>query len=228
VLAFGGAALGAAVSLARGQLPALVSRRSGGGYGALLRDACFLRYALSQAFTLGGLLVFVFGSPSVFVTCLGGTLADFITMQISGIATFALAANVAGRLSHHVGAERLIVGGTALSAAGAGSLLAYAALGGTQTPIVTLLFVPFNLGLGLRGPPGFHRAVVAARGDDARGAALVVIAVLASTAAGTALVAPFIMHGLVPLTLAAFVLAAASLGLLWGLPPLSSPPPDPS
>jgi len=81
--------------------------------------------------------------------------------------------------------------------------------------------VPLNVGLGLRGPPGFHRAVVAARGDDARGAALVVVAILGSTAAGTAIVAPFITHGLVPIALAAFVSSAAALALLRWLPPLA-------
>ena len=92
---------------------------------------------------------------------------------------------------------------------------------GADTRLVALLFVPLNAGLGLRGPPGFHRAVVAAQGDDARGAALVVVAILGSTAAGTAIVAPFITQGLVPIALAAFVLCAAALVLLRWLPPLA-------
>jgi MFS family permease len=222
VLALAAALLGAAVFALRGRLPAVMSRRDGGSYRALLGDGCFMRYALSQAFTLGGLLVFVFGSPSVFVATLGATLNDFIVMQITGITTFIVAANLTGRLARRLGAERLIWGGSALSAAGAAALFTYALLGGGDTWVVTLLFVPVNLGLGLRGPPGFHRAVLAARGDDARGAALVVVAILASTAAGTALVAPFITHGLLPLGFACFVLCAAALGLLRWLPPLAA------
>jgi MFS family permease len=220
-IALGGALLATLVWVSRERLPALVSRGRGRGYAALLGDACFMRYALSQAFTLGGLLVFVFGSPTVFVASLGATLDAFIVMQISGIATFIGAASTAGRLASRFGAERLIAAGSAVSLLGAAALLVYALLGGTDTRVVALLFVPLNVGLGLRGPPGFHRAVVAARGDDARGAALVVVAILGSTAAGTAIVAPFITHGLVPIALAAFVSCAAALVLLRGLPALA-------
>jgi hypothetical protein len=94
-------------------------------------------------------------------------------------------------------------------------MLAYALLGGTDTLAVTIAFVPINLGLGLRGPPGFHRAVLAACGDDARGSALVVVAILATTALGTAAVAPFITLGLMPLAAAATVLTVAAVLLLF-------------
>ncbi|HTV22716.1 MAG TPA: MFS transporter [Polyangiaceae bacterium] len=223
VIGVGAAGLGVGVLLGRALLPALVARRAGGGYGTLLTDPRFMRYALSQAFTLGGLLVFVFGSPTVFVAALGGTLRDFIVMQVVGITSFIIAANLAGRLSRTFGPERLVWRGSVLSAAGAAALLLYALLGGRNTLVVSALFVPLNLGLGLRGPPGFHRAVVAARGDDARGAALVVVAILGSTAAGTAAVAPFITLGLLPISLAACVLSAAALVLLRWLPALEEP-----
>jgi MFS transporter, DHA1 family, multidrug resistance protein len=228
VLALGAVLSGAAVLLWRGRLPALVARRGTRGYGSLLGNAFFVRYGLSQALALGGLLVFVFGSPSVLVAALGGSLNDFIIMQITGITTFIIAANLAGRLSQSLGPEKLIFGGTALCVAAAALLLGYALLGGTDPRIVSVLFIPLNTGMGLRGPPGFHRAVVAARGDDARGAALVVLAILSSTALGTALVAPFIRYGLVPLALASFVLSAAALGLLRWLPalPADSQPAD--
>lgn len=218
----GGGALGlATVVAASGKLlPAPVTQRAGGGYATLLRDRTFLRYALGHACTLGGLLVFVFGSPTVFVAALGATLGDFIVMQVTGIATFIVGANLTGRLSRALGAERAIWIGSILSAAGAAGLLCHALLGGRDPLCIAALFVPLNLGLGLRGPPGFHRAVLAARGDDARGAALVVVAVLVCTAAGTALVAPFITYGLVPLALAALVLTASSLLLSSWLPAL--------
>jgi MFS transporter, DHA1 family, multidrug resistance protein len=213
-------ALAVSVFLYRARLPEVVSRPGQGGYGSLLADGTFLRYALSQAATLGGLLVFVFGSPTVLVSVLGGTLSDFVIMQVTGIATFIAAASFAGRLSLLHGPERLIAFGTALSALGAAALLVYALSGGVDARAVTGLFIPLNLGLGLRGPPGFHRAVLAARGDDARGAALVVVAVLGTTALGTAVVAPFISYGLVPLALASFVLSALAVVLLALLRPL--------
>ena len=54
-------------------------------------------------------------------------------------------------------------------------------------------------GLGLRGPPGFFRAILASDGDDARGAALVILFILGTTAVGTAIAAPYVTAGLAPL-----------------------------
>lgn len=190
-------ALAAAIGTT-GALPQ-VGRRPRGGYAHLLRDPAFLRYALSHAFVLGGLLTFVFGMPAVFVRALGGSLADFITMQVCGIASFMLAANLAGGLAGRLGTERVIAAGTGLAALGAAAMLIYGAAGGTGPLAIAALFVPINAGLGLRGPPGFYRAVLAARGDDSRGSALVVLAILAVTAGGTASAAPVIEQGLVPL-----------------------------
>jgi len=215
------ALLAVAVWFLRHHLPRVVTPPGSGGYAHLLRDATFLRYCLSQAFTLGALLVIVFGAPSVFVNALGGTMADFVTMQLVGIGTFVVAANLAGRLANRYGAERMITFGTLVAAAGTLLLLAYALAGGTAPLAVAALFVPVNFGLGLRGPAGFHRAILAARGDDARGSALVVVAILLTTALGTAAVAPFIAQGLVPLTIGAAALAATAVALLKILPPLA-------
>ncbi|CAN7296894.1 MFS transporter [Aminobacter sp. LjRoot7] len=212
--------LAVAVATLGRHLPRVVSGRRSGGYAHLLRDAVFLRYAVSHAFTLGALLVIVFAAPTVFVAALGAGLKDFIIMQLTGIATFIVAANVTGRLTARFGAERMIWFGTALSALGGVAMLAYALMGGASTLVVTALFVPFNFGLGFRGPPGFHRAVVASHGDDARGAALVVVAILGTTAAGTAAVAPFITLGLLPLALVAAGLVLGALLLLALIPPL--------
>ncbi|MFE0754916.1 MFS transporter [Inquilinus sp. NPDC058860] len=206
----------AAMVRASGLLPQ-VARRPRGGYARLAADPVFLRYALSQAFVLGGLLTFVLGMPAVFVHALGGTIADFVVMQVCGIASFMLTANLAGSLVARLGAERLIGLGTGVAALGAAATLAYALAGGADPRLIAALFVPVNAGLGLRGPPGFFRAVMAARGDDARGSALVVLAILAAAAAGTAAAAPLIDRGLAPLAaiaLALHLLAALCLATL--------------
>ncbi len=213
----------AAVNLALPLIPQ-TSRRMAGRYALLLRDKVFLRYALSQAFVLGGLLVFVFGAPAVMVRSFGGSIADFIVMQVSGIASFILCANVAGGLAARFGAERMIGIGTAMAAAGAAAMLLYGLAGGASTWVITALFVPINSGLGLRGPPGFYRAVVASHGDDARGSALVILFIMAATALGTAAVAPFIEQGLAPLAAAAFALELAALACLLFLPRLREAP----
>lgn len=203
----------AAINLALPLIPQ-TSRRMAGRYSLLLKDKVFLRYAISQAFVLGGLLVFVFGAPAVMVRSFGGTITDFIVMQVSGIATFILAANFAGSLAARFGAERMIGIGTALATAGAAGMLVYGLAGGASTLVITALFIPINSGLGLRGPPGFYRAVVASHGDDARGSALVILFIMAATALGTAAVAPFIEQGLAPLAAAAFTLELAALACL--------------
>jgi MFS transporter, DHA1 family, multidrug resistance protein len=113
--------------------------------------------------------------------------------------------------------------GTWVAAAGAAAMFLYAVAGGTSPLLITAAFVPVGIGLGLRGPPGFYRAVQASRGDDARGAALVVLAIMASAAGGTAFVAPFIERGLVPLAAASLVLQAGAVACLLLLPKLEEP-----
>lgn len=211
------------LTLARERLPRLAPVPHGGGYARMLRDPVFLRYALSQALTLGALLTFVFGAPAVIVGTMGGTLADFIVMQVTGIAFFILGANVAGRLAGRFGAEPIILGGSALSAAGPLAILAYALAGGSDPLTVALLCVPMGLGLGFRGPPGFLQAVLASRGDDARGAALVILFILLAAAGGTSAAAPFITEGLTALAAFAASISAASVLCLLLLPRLQQP-----
>ncbi|WCT72536.1 MFS transporter [Sphingomonas naphthae] len=212
--------LGLAIAFAWRPLPAPPVDRGTGGYGRLLRDPTFLRYALSQACTLGALLVFVFGAPAVFASALGGDMGDFIAMQVTGVATFIVAANLSGAIAKRIGAEATILAGTACSALGGAGLLAYALAGGGDMMAIIAIYLLLNIGLGVRGPTGFHRAVVAAQGDDARGTALIVVAILLVAAAGTAAVAPFIASGLVPLAAGTGAIAIVALALLGLLPPL--------
>ena len=200
------------------RLPRLAAQPSGGSYATLLRDPVYLRYALSQAFSLGGLLVFVFGAPAVIFGPMGGLLSDFVWLQVTGIAFFILGANVTGRLTERFGREPVILGGTALSAIGAGAILVYALLGGNRPSMLLPLTVILNLGFGLRGPPGFLQAVLAAEGDDARGAALVILAILLTAAGGTALAAPFVASGLLGVAVVAAAISAGAVLCLLVLP----------
>jgi predicted MFS family arabinose efflux permease len=222
VIAILAALLAALVAALRDRFPKPARATRTGGYGALLRDPVFLRYALSHAFTLGGLLTFVFGAPVVITMTMGGTLTDFVIMQISGICFFAVSANHAGTLAGRFGTERMIMFGSLLSTAGAFGILAYALSGGRWPAMLAFLFVPVNLGLGLRGPPGFMQAVIAAHGDDARGAALVILFILLATAGGTAAAAPFILAGLPALAGFAVAISMASVLCLLALPRLQA------
>ncbi len=202
-----------------------VSRRGEGSFTALLRDPVFMRYAMSQALVLGGLLVFVFGMPTVFVRVNGGTLTDFIVMQVCGVTTFIIAANSATKAVDRFGAERVIATGTWLAAAGATGQFLYALSGGTSVLVITALFIPVNSGLGLRGPPGFFRAILASHGDDARGSGLVILFLLAASAIGTALVSPWIEEVTIPITGMALVFHLAAGACLLVLPRLGATDP---
>lgn len=214
------ALLALAIGLAGGALGAGTVRPAGGSYAALLRSPVFLRYALSQALVLGGLIVFVLGAPSVIVRTMGGELRDFVVMQLAGIGCFIVAANASDPLAGRFGAERLIALGSAFALLGALLLLGYAWAGGRDPALLPLLFAPMNLGLGLRGPPGFLGAIVAGRGDDDRAASLTILAITAVSAGGTALLAPFIERGLPALALGAAGLQLSACLILALLPRL--------
>ena len=185
-----------------------------GGYLDLLRNRRFLRYALSQACTLGGLLIVVFSAPKVIVSGLGGTLSDFIVMQVLGISFFVVAANMTGVFTRWWGDERTILYGSALSALGCAGILLMAILGVEAIPILWCLFVLVNLGLGIRGPVGFYKALLASAENDSRGSALVILLIMLIAGGGTAAVAPRIEEGLLPLATVAALVSAASVAML--------------
>jgi hypothetical protein len=99
-------------------------------------------------------------------------------------------------------------------------MLTYAAFDGREPWVIWLLFLPFNMGFGFRGPPAFYCSLQASEGDDARASALVILYVMFITAVATALIAPLVGLGLWPAALAAAVLGAVSLVFL---PLLSAP-----
>lgn len=213
--------LAVAVALARGAMPHITGNAAG-GYRDLLCSFPFQRHALSQGLSVGGLLVFVFGMPTVITVGLDGSITDFIVMQVLGISTFILAANLSSRVVAWLGVEATIFRGSALSAAGALAMFAYAAAGGGNVTVIWLLFLPFNMGIGFRAPPGFYRALQASGGDDARASALVILSIMLITAGGTVLVAPVIADGLAPLALAALLPSLLSLLVLRLFPDASA------
>lgn len=191
-----------------------------GGYAVLLRNPVFMRYALSQAMTLGGLVAFVFGAPAVITGSMHGDMQHFIVMQVCGVAGFIAAANVTARLAERWGTERVILFGTSLALASAMALLTYGLLGGNNAWLLPALFLPMNIGLGLRGPLGFYRGIVASGDNNARGSALIVFFILGMTTLGTVLAAPMITQGLWALAMVTCAIHALSVILLLTLPKL--------
>jgi predicted MFS family arabinose efflux permease len=186
-------------------------------YRVILANKAFLRHALSQSFSLGGLLVFVFGAPAVMTGPLGMTLYHFVVLQVVGIAMFITGANLSASLGNKFGVERVILTGTLVLAAAFVLISVYALAGGTDLIVIVALWILVNLGFGTRGPIGFHQAIVASAGDHSRGAALVISGILGTAATGTALVAPFVGIGLWPLALGATVMAILAVVALVAL-----------
>jgi len=190
-----------------------------GGYVDLLLNAMFIRYSLSQACTLGAILVIVFSAPKVITTSMGGELSDFIIMQVSGITFFVIAANMTGVFTRWWGPERTIFIGSAISAAGCIATWFMAFIGQASIYLLWFFFVFVNLGLGIRGPVGFYQALLASGDNDSRGSALIILLVMLLAAGGTGAVAPFIENGLLPVANVAMGLAVASVVLLVILAP---------
>ena len=187
------------------------------GYLSLFSNREFLRQGLSHACTLGGLLIFVFGAPTVITISMNGSLSTFVIMQLIGISLFVVSANLSGQLVARFGHENMILFGSTLTALGCILIALFAIFGNNGPTWLWLLFAPVNLGLGLRGPPGFYQAVVASGNNDSRGAALLILFILGVAAIGTAAVSPFISLGLQPLSLASAFVSVSSLILLIAL-----------
>ncbi|MCX5494396.1 MFS transporter [Kaistia dalseonensis] len=185
-------------------------------YLAILRNREFISYASSQALSLGGLLVFVFGAPAVLTGPLGKGIAAFVVLQVFGIAAFILAANSSAWVARTFGTLRTIRFGTAIMPLAFLAILVYALGDGSSLYVLVPIWMAVNLGFGIRGPIGFHRAITTARGDHSRAAAIIVAAILGIAGLGTTLVAPYIAVGLWPLAIAGTTLSA--IGLLSLLP----------
>jgi MFS family permease len=172
------------------------SNRSTDGYSPLLRDRKFIRHALSQAFTLGALLIVVFAAPTVVTHALGGELSDFIIMQVLGISFFVVTANTSHFIVDKFGSVNTIMAGTSLTAFGCLGIFCLGFIGNPPVAALWLLFIFVNSGLGIRSPAGFFNALHAAGENESRGSALIILFIMSTTALGTIAVAPFVEQGL--------------------------------
>jgi len=197
-----------------------------GSYAALLKNATYIRYSLSHGFVLGGLLMFVFTVPAVIVQTMGGTIDDFILMQIVGVSTFIITSNLSGHFVKWFDVERVIMAGTVIAVIGALGLGTYAIVGRNDPTDLKFMFWVLNIGLGVRGGPGFVRALMAANGDDDRGSALIILFITMTTALSAAAIAPFISYGLAGLAFGVILLELLALALMLFIAPLKTPEQD--
>ncbi|MCJ9712593.1 hypothetical protein LWS69_26500, partial [Bordetella hinzii] len=81
-------------------------------------------------------------------------------------------------------------------------------------------------GLGLRGPIGFYRGIVAAGDNNARGSALIIFFIFLMSTLGTVIAAPFITLGLGALAVVASAIHLLSVALLLWLPAMDPAAPE--
>ena len=114
LLAVFSALIAAAVFWQRDRFPRRQETEEHHSYLAILKNREFVSYALSQALSLGGLLVFVFGLPAVLTGPLDRGIEAFIILQVSGIAVFIASANSSAWAAARFGTLRTIRAGTAI------------------------------------------------------------------------------------------------------------------
>lgn len=204
-----------------------VSDARGGSYLGLFANPQYLRYAVSHALVLGALLTFVFAAPVLIVNSMGGSIGDFIVLQIAGVTTFIVCSNGIGLVIKQLGIERLISIGTISALLGAVGLTLYALAGGNQPLLLIPFWLLINGGLGVRGGSGFVKALAAAPGNDARASAMMILLMTVVAAGATAVLAPFLNGGLIVVGAALVVLLVPALLLLVLIPPLA-PQPQPA
>src|SRR4029079_3071172 len=116
-----------------------------------------------------------------------GTIGDFILLQVIGVSTFILSANSSSLIATRFGSERIVRVGTGRAVLSSLGFLLFALAGGGSPKLLIPLWIPMNIGMGLRGPTGYVAAIAAAGRNDARGAALIGLFQTGIMAAGTAL-----------------------------------------
>ena len=173
-----------------------------------------MRHAVAFSLVLGGLVVFVFAAPVVIVKSMGGTTADFIILQVVGVSTFVACANSSSWVAKRIGTETAVRIGTALAFASGLGFLAYALAGGNSPGWLIPLWIPMNVGMGLRGPTGYIAAIAAAGSNDARASGLIGLFITATLAIGTAVVAPFLHYGLIAPAIAVVLIIGPALALV--------------
>ncbi|WP_077965666.1 hypothetical protein [Ensifer adhaerens] len=82
------------------------------------------------------------------------------------------------------------------------------------------------IGLGLRGPIGFYRGILASGANNARGSALIVFFIFMITTLGTVVAAPIITGGLAALALVVCAIHFLSVALLLLLPAMPEVTPE--
>ncbi len=182
------------------------------GYLALLRDTRYLRLALSHALCFGALLVFVGSAPQVLQVVMQWGDGAFATAQVCGVAAFIAVASQSGRISAWLGPIKAIRSGAVVHVLLCAGFWWACVHGAPRFGEVLAFWVVFCGTLAIRGPAAFSEALRVPMVQMGRASALMVLLILAMSAAATQAVAPFLQQaGIAAVLTAMLALSIASL-----------------
>ncbi|MHA1538837.1 MAG: multidrug effflux MFS transporter [Alphaproteobacteria bacterium] len=116
---------------------ALNRRRMIANYREMLGQRSFLGFALTVAFAIGGLVIFLSGSPHVIITRHGASPSDYGYYFAAMALSYSAGTLLSGRITMRIGIERMVLIGVCLASL-AGLSQAGLALAGERT-LLTLL-----------------------------------------------------------------------------------------
>ncbi len=183
-------------------------------YWRLLKSRRFMGYQVSHGFAFTGLVVFIMAAPYLLVTYLGHTTMAFIVMQISLVVAFVIVANLAGKMTDRFGIDAVITAGAICQMIGGVAMLLLVVFRPDLVSAVslTLVMLPVAIGLGIRGGPGFARAMTFCGKHTGSAGGLMMFTGMGMAALGTQVVAPYLVDG--PLTVAITMVASCTLSLV--------------
>ncbi len=182
----------------------------------LMKARRFMGYQISHSLAFAGLIIYIMASPYLLVTYLGHTMTAFVGVQMTLIVFFVFFANTAGFLSDRYGIDLIIVIGAVFQIISAVAFLsvviAVPSLLGPVSFAVTM--VPTAIGLGLRGGPGFAKAMAFAGTHTGSAGGLMMFTGMALSAIGTQLVAATLINGPLMVAVAIILCCVASVVFL--------------
>ncbi|RMD63273.1 MAG: Bcr/CflA family efflux MFS transporter [Alphaproteobacteria bacterium] len=192
-------------------LPALRFGEAFSGYGAILKDPVFARYAVSSAFIIGAMSAFFAGSPAVYIETLGISATEYGFYPPLAVSGFIIGGAITRRLVRRVSYERITITGLAIMLVGASVMIGLPLVGLLHKHGLNLAIVIYVTGLGVFMPTAVAAALE--RFSDRAGSASAMVGFLqmAAGALSTAIVG--VMQPSLPvLAFPAVMLCATVLG----------------
>lgn len=179
----------------------------------VLHNTDFLRHAFSYALMFGALLMFVASAPQIVTGWLDRPVRDFAVLQIFGVAGFIIGATGGGKLAHQKRIGLLLTSGVYVQLVACVIFVLLAAADMRSFTGLTVAWVLYCAGLGLRGPVTMTLALTVAHELAGKASGMLMFFAFAVSAIATILVAP-LLDSLLPLAGGLSLMVGASVLIL--------------